>query len=248
LCLALPLLSCIKVDPTITLSTKTLDFGDDAVRLTVVVQNSSHDKTLTSGVVPLEFAFSRDQPWIRVEPKSGECGEGESSSHDVIVDRSLLELGDNLGLITVYSNGGNRSISVRAHRAVSVCDLPPSMPQNPTPLNGGVGVSVGATLIWSDGSSSCPGLTATYDVYFGTTSPPPLDHNNAAARTWDPGTLQHETTYYWRIVAKDGNGSTSSAEWSFTTEAAPCVMPPSAVALTAPANGATGESNQQDHT
>lgn len=49
------------------------------------------------------------------------------------------------------------------------------------------------------GSDSNPdGDTVTYDVYFGTSSPPPLVSSAQAAATYDPGTLSYSTTYYWR--------------------------------------------------
>jgi hypothetical protein len=245
-CLALALLSCIKVDPTLTLSTDTLDFGADLDRLAVVVQNTSHDKTLASGVAPLKFTFTRDQPWIRVEPVAGECGEGETSHHNVIIDRSVLEVGYNVGVITVSSNGGDRSVSVRAQRISSTCELPPTAPWNPTPLNDGVRVSVGVTLLWSDGISRCPDLLAAYDIYFGTTSPPPFHHDNGSEKMWKPSGLDRSTTYYWQVVARDANGTTPGAVWEFTTEAESCVLPPSAVALAAPANGAKDVPVQQD--
>jgi hypothetical protein len=54
-------------------------------------------------------------------------------------------------------------------------------------------------------------------VYFGTTSPAPFHHDNGTDKSWDPGTLEGRQTYYWRIVAKDANGSRSSGERKFTT-------------------------------
>ena len=42
-------------------------------------------------------------------------------------------------------------------------------------------------LSWSGGDSQCPGLTATYDVYFGTVNPPPVAGNDLASTEWyDP--------------------------------------------------------------
>jgi hypothetical protein len=57
-----------------------------------------------------------------------------------------------------------------------------------------------------------------YDVYFGTTAPPPLVSSNQPATTYNPGTLNPSTTYYWRIVARDSlEATTSGPTWSFTT-------------------------------
>ena len=62
----------------------------------------------------------------------------------------------------------------------------------------------------------------TYDVYFGTVSPPQQIIWNQTYTIYDPYTLDYETTYYWRIVAWDNQiTSTSGPEWSFTTGDAP---------------------------
>jgi hypothetical protein len=135
---------------------------------------------------------------------------------------------------------------VRAQRDLPGCSTTPTEPWNPTPASGASGVSVNASLVWSEGSSTCPGLTATHDVYFGTVNPPPLDHDNGSVKNWKPSSLANNTTYYWQIVAKDDNGQTPGQVWSFTTESAPCTLPPAAVVLTAPANNATGVSIGQD--
>jgi hypothetical protein len=81
-------------------------------------------------------------------------------------------------------------------------------------------VPVNQDLSWSGGESQCEGQTATYDVYFGTATPAPLHHNNGTSKSWDPGTLEGRETYYWRIVAKDANGTSSSGERHFTTQCA----------------------------
>jgi hypothetical protein len=58
----------------------------------------------------------------------------------------------------------------------------------------------------------------TYDVSFGTSASPPLVSNDQAATAYNPGTLSAGTTYYWKIVATDNLGaSTSGPIWSFTT-------------------------------
>ena len=40
---------------------------------------------------------------------------------------------------------------------------------------------------------------------------------NTAATSYNPGSLNANTTYYWRVVAKNSAGSTTSATWSFAT-------------------------------
>jgi subtilisin family serine protease len=94
---------------------------------------------------------------------------------------------------------------------------PPNTPSNPNPPHGATGVSTTPTLSWTGGDPD-PSNTVTYDVYFGTTPSPPLVTSNQAATSYTPGTLSTGTTYYWRIVARDNLGATTSGPtWSFTT-------------------------------
>ena len=95
---------------------------------------------------------------------------------------------------------------------------PPNAPSNPSPADGETNVSITTDLSWQ--CSDPDGDALTYDVYFGTSSTPPKVASNISSTTYDPGTLQYSTTYYWKIVAWDSNGaSTSSPVWSFTTVA-----------------------------
>jgi hypothetical protein len=88
---------------------------------------------------------------------------------------------------------------------------PPPAPVLIAPANGAQGVTVAPTLTWK----ASPGATS-YDVYFGTVSSPPLAVNTTATSS-SPGKLAGDKTFYWRIVAKNAGGSSSSATWSFTT-------------------------------
>ena len=94
---------------------------------------------------------------------------------------------------------------------------PPNLPNNPEPTNGETNVDIDTILSWSGGDPDTGQIT-TYDIYFGTTSPPPKVASNQSLTIYDPGILEYETTYYWKIVAWDGLGENSeSQEWSFTT-------------------------------
>jgi hypothetical protein len=88
---------------------------------------------------------------------------------------------------------------------------PPTPPLLTAPANGGSGALVAPTLVWNASDSA-----ASYDVYFGTQSTPPLLANTTGT-SYAPGTLTSSATYYWRIVAKNNVGTASSATWSFTT-------------------------------
>ena len=90
----------------------------------------------------------------------------------------------------------------------------PAAPVNPSPANAAGSTSTNGTLTWTGDSKA-----TSYDVYFDTSSNP-LFAGNTASASFSAGSLQSGTTYYWRVVAKNSSGSTSSATWSFTTQAA----------------------------
>ncbi len=87
-----------------------------------------------------------------------------------------------------------------------------SAPTLVSPANGAVDVSLTASLNWDTATGA-----TSYDVYFGTSSPPPFVVNQTAT-TFSPGTLATTTTYYWQIVARNGSGTAPSATWSFTSQ------------------------------
>jgi glutaredoxin len=98
-----------------------------------------------------------------------------------------------------------------------VGDNGPNTPSNPSPANGATNVDLNADMSWTGGGFP-PGLTITYDVYFGTTSSPLKLSSNQSATTYNPGTLSYSTMYYWKIVAWDQNGNSKEGPlWHFTT-------------------------------
>jgi len=97
---------------------------------------------------------------------------------------------------------------------------PPNAPSNPSPVDNSTGVDLNADLGWS--CSDPDGHSMTYDVYFGTTSTPPLVFSGYGDTNFSLGELTSGTTYYWKIVAKDkpptGDAKTTSSPiWKFTT-------------------------------
>ena len=93
---------------------------------------------------------------------------------------------------------------------------PPNQPVNPNPVNGAIDQSITLTLSWS--CTDPNGDPLTYDVYFGTTNNPPLASGNQTGTSYNPGQLNNNTTYYWKIVAKDNQGATTAGPvWNFTT-------------------------------
>lgn len=93
----------------------------------------------------------------------------------------------------------------------------PDIPGDPSPADAATGVDVNADLSWTC-TDPDKGDTLTYDIYFGTTSPPPLVISGHNTTSFALGLLQSGVTYYWKIVAKDPDGLTTTGPiWSFTT-------------------------------
>ena len=109
------------------------------------------------------------------------------------------------------SYGGNIIV-----KTTSVTDLPPNPPSNPSPANNATNVSTSTSLSWTCTDPENDPLK--FDVYFGTSSNPPLVSSNQSQFTYDPTSLSSSTLYYWKIVVKDDHGnSTPGTIWSFTT-------------------------------
>jgi len=98
---------------------------------------------------------------------------------------------------------------------------PPYEPSNPDPPSGATNVSIGTGLSWSGGDPD--GDPVTYDVYFGITNPPTWIFSNISVTTIEFACgLDYDTTYYWKIIAWDNHGaSTSGPIWNFTTASGP---------------------------
>ena len=92
---------------------------------------------------------------------------------------------------------------------------PPGQASNPSPANGATSVGTTTDLSWTAGSGA-----TSRDVYFGTANPPPQVSSSQTGTTYDTGTMNNSTTYYWRIDEKNSYGTTTGTVWSFTTGAA----------------------------
>jgi len=93
-------------------------------------------------------------------------------------------------------------------------NCPPNKPSNPHPPNGATNVPINTSLSWS--CSDPDGDALKYDIYLGTSIPPPLVKSDHTSTIYDP-ILEYNTTYYWKVVAKDGYAETEGDIWSFTT-------------------------------
>lgn len=100
---------------------------------------------------------------------------------------------------------------------VSDTEAAPVQPSDPYPEDGAQNVQYSITLSWT--CSDPNGDPLTYDVYFGTASPPPLVSSDQPNTTYSLSGLDAEATYYWKIVAEDDKGYATEGDiWSFTTK------------------------------
>jgi hypothetical protein len=107
--------------------------------------------------------------------------------------------------------------------AAALCALIGCAPDNhapePTwalyPADGATGVFVDIALYWN--ASDEDGDPLTFDVYFGTSSSPPLIQDNTSDAWLDPGTLQYDAEYYWKVDVMDGHAKTEGDIWHFQT-------------------------------
>lgn len=113
---------------------------------------------------------------------------------------------------------------------------PPNNPSNPSPENNTTEVSIYSGLHWSGGDPD-PGDTVTYDVYFGTSLFPPYKGTTSITSYSFTTLLSYNTTYYWKIVAKDNHDEiTEGSIWNFRTQSAPPPPPPEATRPSPPRN------------
>ena len=93
--------------------------------------------------------------------------------------------------------------------------IAPSTAYNPNPADGAGSVALNATLNWTGGFGS-----KLHTVYFGDKYD---DVNSAttgamsATATYDPGPLQSQKVYYWRVDEFDGATTHKGQVWSFAT-------------------------------
>ena len=113
---------------------------------------------------------------------------------------------------------------------------PPYTPGNPYPPDSAEDVDLNTNLLWSGGDPD--GDDVSYNVYLGTSNPPPFVDNTDTTYYCPLNPLSHNTTYYWKIVAIDEYGlQTASPIWTFKTTLG---NPPSKPESPNPGDYATG--------
>jgi PKD repeat protein len=115
---------------------------------------------------------------------------------------------------TRITMNGNKNV-IANFTKISSPNNPPKIPFNPTP-NNHTSVNINQDLYWNGGDPDIED-TITYDVYFSTTSPPIKIISNQSATSYNPGTMNYNKKYYWKIIAWDNHGVYSTSPiWDFT--------------------------------
>jgi hypothetical protein len=112
----------------------------------------------------------------------------------------------------------------------------PNAPTSPSPDDGVSGQSIHTTLSWT--ASDPDGDALTFDVYFekSDSTPDQLLCDDVPFSSCDPGMLDFSAHYYWKVVASDGQDSTSGIVWDFWTGSDPN-NPPNVPGSPSPADG-----------
>ncbi|MDP4267856.1 MAG: fibrobacter succinogenes major paralogous domain-containing protein [Bacteroidota bacterium] len=127
---------------------------------------------------------------------------------------NLYKLAIILFTITLLSNCKKDDSTTT--KETTTINQPPTAPSEPNPEGCAQNVSTNISLNWK-ACSDPENDIITYDIYFGETSPPPKV-KSSLDNYYNPGALKINTTYFWKIIAKDNNSnSTSGPEWNFKT-------------------------------
>ena len=84
---------------------------------------------------------------------------------------------------------------------------------NPSPSDDADFVDRDADLSWTAGAKA-----VSHKIFFGDTYPPPFVQSQAGT-TYNPGTMDFDTTYYWRIDEVNGAQTWPGNDWEFKTAA-----------------------------
>ena len=123
------------------------------------------------------------------------------------------------GWITAYGGSGTVSVdyNVTTPGKTTVVAATPEKASNPSPGNGAV-TGLDPVLSWMAGRNA-----VSHHVYFGTDPTPDETEfqGNQAGTTFNPGPLDLNTTYYWRIdevVPDHPDSPLTGVVWSFTAQ------------------------------
>ena len=151
----------------------------------------------------------------------------DGNIHDpyrIVVDLSAFIAGQSNVMLQFHfnSNGAPQGtlwqiddIQLEGFEAITPLENLPYPASGPIPADGASGVEPGSDIEWTAGLQ-----TDSHDVYFGITTPLGASElrGNQVGATYDPGPLELNTTYYWRVDEVNAEGTKRGCTWSFTTQ------------------------------
>jgi hypothetical protein len=150
----------------------------------------------------------------------------DGNIHDpyrIVIDLSAFIAGHSNVMLQFHfnSNGvpqGNLwqidDIQLEAFEAITLPENLPYPAGGPIPADGALGIEPGSDIEWTAGLQA-----DSHDVYFGITTPLGASEfrGNQSGAAYDPGSLEINTTYYWRVDEVNAEGTKRGCTWSFTT-------------------------------
>jgi hypothetical protein len=138
----------------------------------------------------------------------------ESNSLESVGDYEVTALVSGVKTIVSINNSGE----IIGYGNVNPTYYPPVPAKaiSPSPSNGLTDQDIDVDISWQDGAG---GYATSYDVYFGIDATPDESEfkGNQEGTNYDPGTLEKDGTYYWRIDSKNETGTTTGDIWYFET-------------------------------
>jgi hypothetical protein len=178
----------------------------------------STDYTLeNTGGASINWQAAKTQGWVTLSAAGGSLAPAASITVTVSINSAASSLTANTYNDTVtFTNTTNGDGNTTRGVMLTVEPCPkPAAPTNPSPGDTAIDISLTTDLDWDDSDGA-----TSYDVYFGTTYPPEKV-GTVSDSAYDPGLLDKNTLYYWRIVAKNDCGDTTGDLWQFTTAQQP---------------------------
>lgn len=193
----------------------------------------------------LNFTYVGTQPSSspnRVQVDQAILGTSTTSGSGLLfsITFTALNLGtDSMHVVSIdLRDGTNNTIPATSSSGQVTVDgsgTAPVVPLLVSPSNGTVAVSMSPTLRWcASAEATSYRLQLSTDSTFSTTT---VDQSEIRDTSISVSGLLNDTTYYWRVRASNGGGTSAySAVWSFRTAAAALATPTHVF----PPNRATG--------
>jgi len=147
--------------------------------------------------------------------------------------------GDGIGDTPYSIAGGNNDDNYPFMNQLSFND-PPQQPTNPSPANGATGVSISPSLTVTVNDPDNDLLTVSF---YNASDDSLIDQLTNVPSGTQPTiiwpNLANQQTYYWYVIADDGQDTNQSPTWHFTTSIY-SNLPPYQPTNPTPANGTTG--------